>query len=98
MMKQLKIFIAIIEMFLGFLKIYQEIDLIKTSCILFGSAMTICQITRNDAENRIKEMSKNNWYVKNGTTSANIDETSDRTSLNIDEYISDEISKELFKI
>lgn len=55
----------------------------------FGASMTICNIYRNDAEKRIKEMSKNNWNVKNKNTIEDIE----KESLDLNEYISDEISK-----
>ena len=32
----------------------------------FGVFMTVCRISRNDAENRIREMGKNKWMPKEG--------------------------------
>jgi len=47
----------------------------------FGAFMTVCQIKRNNAEERIKRMSKNNWQVKTsdvvapGATDGDVDDT-----------------------
>jgi len=39
----------------------------------FGAFMTVCQIKRNDAENRIRAMNKNNWHVTTKAITQNYD-------------------------
>jgi restriction system protein len=63
----------------------------------FGSAMTICRIKRNNAEKRIKEMSKNDWKVPD-TNYNNIEEIENENfSLDLNDFISDEISKRIIQ-
>jgi len=43
----------------------------------FGAFMTICRVTRNDAEKRILEMRKNNWKSSNNTPESDGPENND---------------------
>ena len=64
----------------------------------FGAFMTICQITRNDAENRIKEMKQNGWKAtmpssplnRGGSDSTSTEESS---NLDIERVAKDQIAK-----
>ena len=62
----------------------------------FGAFMTICRISRNDAEKRIKQMAKNNWQV----SQANIaklegqdDSFAEQTSFDLEQLATDQIAK-----
>ena len=58
-----------------------------------GSALTICKICRNNAENRIKVMYQNNWIIPQSQGDKIIvDEESD-DSLDIEDYAKDAIAK-----
>ena len=61
----------------------------------FGAFMTVCKITRNDAEKRIKEMAENGWKVKSTSKKAfsDADDTENTTQTNIEEASRDAISK-----
>lgn len=54
-----------------------------------GTFMTVCKITRNDAENRIKAMAANNWKVLGVTNSvfSEADDTQADLSTNLEEAI-----------
>lgn len=61
----------------------------------FGAFMTVCKITRNDAEKRIKEMAANGWKVSNMavTTFHDAEDTEMNSSTNLQDAIYDTISK-----
>ena len=61
----------------------------------FGAFMTVCKITRNDAEKRIKDMAQNGWKVKNNTTKvfADADDVETVSATNIEQAAIDDISK-----
>lgn len=62
-----------------------------------GAFMTICKIHRNNAEARIKEMSRNNWIVPNREKMI-IDEVPEETGvIDLEEYISDKISERIIQ-
>ncbi|WP_243109910.1 restriction endonuclease [Clostridium sp. E02] len=60
-----------------------------------GAFMTVCKITRNDAEKRIKEMAKNNWQVQAGKLSifTDADDTDIISNSNLQDAIYDSVSK-----
>jgi len=62
----------------------------------FGAFMTVCQIKRNNAEVRIKEMAANNWLVKKSSISL-VDTTEadeePEDELNLEEIAHDQIAK-----
>ena len=58
--------------------------------------MTICRITRNDAENRIKAMETNGWKSKPASTALSADdyeESDDTGELDIERFAKDQIAK-----
>ena len=59
--------------------------------------MTVCKITRNDAENRIKAMAINNWKVSGVSNSvfSDADDTQTDSSTNLEEVIQDAIAKHI---
>lgn len=61
-----------------------------------GAFMTICRISRNDAENRIKEMAKNDWKLSQ-TNTVKIEGTNedyqDQTSFDLEQLARDQIAK-----
>ncbi len=61
----------------------------------FGAFMTVCKITRNDAETRIKQMEANGWKAKNVPTKvfADADDVETQSLTNIEEAAIDTISK-----
>lgn len=63
----------------------------------FGAFMTVCKITRNDAENRIKAMAVNNWKVSGVSNSvfSDADDTQTDSSTNLEEVIQDAIAKHI---
>ncbi|SFG78001.1 restriction endonuclease [Oribacterium sp. WCC10] len=65
----------------------------------FGAFMTVCKITRNDAENRIKQMAENNWKTKSGPIKvfADADDTESHSLTNIEEAANDSISKYIIR-
>lgn len=60
-----------------------------------GAFMTVCKITRNDAERRLKEMEKNNWKVPSGSTLTFVeaDDSNVYSNTNLQDAIYDSISK-----
>lgn len=68
-----------------------------------GAFLTICQITRNNAEKRIKEMSRNGWKVPNLTALSGNGKSSDSfedeetVDTNLEEAIYDTISKYIIR-
>ncbi len=65
----------------------------------FGAFMTVCKITRNDAENRIKAMEANNWKVPGASNSvfSEADDTQADSSTNLEEAIQDAIAKHIIQ-
>lgn len=64
----------------------------------FGAFMTVCKITRNDAENRIKTMAENNWQSSCSTpTLFTDDDTYSEINTNLEEAIYDSISKYILR-
>lgn len=66
----------------------------------FGAFMTVCQIKRNNAEERIKAMSKNNWIVKKSdslskvsTSEEDEDLSIDSSQIDLEEFANDQIAK-----
>lgn len=62
-----------------------------------GAFMTVCRIHKNNAEKRIKEMEKNNWYTTPKTGIEIIDDGSDDSKIDLDEYIFDQISERIIQ-
>lgn len=64
-----------------------------------GAFMTVCKITRNDAEKRIKAMAANNWKVPglSATSFDNADDMSSNLNTDYEEMIQDEISKRIIQ-
>jgi restriction system protein len=61
-----------------------------------GAFMTVCKIQKNDAENRIKTMSQNNWISKTTTSSIILTNDNDgdiKTPIDMNEFIFDRISE-----
>ena len=68
----------------------------------FGAFMTVCRISRNNAEQRIKDMSKNSWKsTYSGIKSVQIENVDDESTLNeiidIEEFSYDSIAKYLIR-
>lgn len=64
----------------------------------FGAFMTVCKITRNDAENRIKSMAENNWQSSNSASTLFADDdTYSEINTNLEEAIFDSISKYILR-
>lgn len=61
----------------------------------FGAFMTVCKITRNDAERRIHAMSENNWKVpaRNVVSFGDADDTDSDSQTDLEEAIYDSIAK-----
>lgn len=64
----------------------------------FGAFMTVCKITRNDAENRIKAMAENNWKVPGMSNAvfSEADDTQTDSSTDLEEAIYDAIAKHIY--
>lgn len=62
-----------------------------------GAFMTVCRIHKNNAEERIKEMYKNNWQVVNKPIPEKIEETEDDVIPDFEEYIQDRISEHIVR-
>lgn len=63
-----------------------------------GAFMTVCRINKNNAENRIKEMYKNDWHIPNTKTGIKFDvDPDDSASIDINEYIFDQISDRIIQ-
>ena len=65
----------------------------------FGAFMTVCQITRNDAEKRLKEMKKNEWKPKVVSTNSFPESTDDNSDsvTDIELAARDTISKQIIQ-
>ena len=60
----------------------------------FGAFLTICQITRNDAEKRIHAMKNNNWHVTSQSiVQANEDESTEEGLNDLAQVSRDQIAK-----
>jgi restriction system protein len=61
----------------------------------FGAFMTVCKITRNDAEKRIKQMAENGWQAKQIQTKAfaDADDVETQSLTDIEEAAKDSISR-----
>lgn len=61
----------------------------------FGAFMTVCKITRNNAEQRIKAMSENNWRTVpvSSTAFADAEDTNEGSGTNLEEAVYDSISR-----
>jgi len=63
----------------------------------FGAFKTICQISRHDAEMRIKAMKNNNWQAKTSATiKTKIDSEGDE-QIDLEEYARDQIAKYIIR-
>ena len=64
-----------------------------------GAFMTVCQVRRNNAEERIAEMKANNWFVpkSTGAIPTTRDEEYEEDSVDVETYTRDEISKHLIR-
>ncbi len=62
-----------------------------------GAFMTVCRIHKNNAEKRIKEMAKNNWYTTPKTGIEAIEGNSEDSKIDLDEYIFDQISERIIQ-
>ncbi len=62
-----------------------------------GAFMTVCRIHKNNAEERIKQMAKNDWYVKPKTVIETIEDANDESRIDLDEYIFDQISERIIQ-
>lgn len=69
----------------------------------FGAFMTVCQIKRNNAEERIKSMSQNNWNSTHTDLKipqndiAEDDTTIDSSQIDLEEFANDQIAKLLIR-
>lgn len=65
----------------------------------FGAFMTVCKITRNDAERRIKAMSENDWKVPARTMESfnDAEDTDSDSQTNLEEAIYDSIAKYIIR-
>jgi len=60
--------------------------------------MTVCRITKNNAEDRLKEMYKNGWHIlKSGKKSEVIDDNDTNASIDLNEFIYDQISDRIIQ-
>lgn len=66
----------------------------------FGAFMTVCRIQRNDAEERIKAMAKNNWLtskiIVNKSASPDTDEDNENM-FDLEQYANDSIAKYIIR-
>jgi restriction system protein len=62
-----------------------------------GAFMTVCRIHKNNAEERIKQMAKNNWYTKPKIGIETIEEIGEESKIDLDEYIFDQISERIIQ-
>lgn len=67
----------------------------------FGAFMTVCRIQRNDAEERIKAMAKNNWLTPKGGFNKNInqgaDDIDEEAVVDLELYANDAIAKYIIR-
>lgn len=62
-----------------------------------GAFMTVCKIHKNNAEERLQEMYKNNWQVVQKSITTRIDETEEESAVNLEEFIQDKISEHIIR-
>lgn len=62
-----------------------------------GAFMTVCSIHKNNAEERIKQMAKNNWYTKSKIGVETIEEIEEESKIDLEEYIFDQISERIIQ-
>ncbi|NBI06977.1 restriction endonuclease [Senegalia massiliensis] len=63
-----------------------------------GAFMTVCRIHKNNAEERIKQMYKNNWYIpKAKTVEELVDDSDEAVPVDLNEYIFDSISERIIQ-
>lgn len=71
----------------------------------FGAFMTVCRISRNDAENRIRNMAKNNWKsqlnisitAKKEISNSTHDITEENVEVDLEQYAIDIIAKYIIR-
>lgn len=67
----------------------------------FGAFMTVCRISRNDAEERIKTMHRNNWLSSSSKVQMNMDSQGSQEDtenlFDIEEYANDAIAKYIIR-
>ena len=65
----------------------------------FGAFLTVCKITRNDAESRIKAMANNNWKAPGMSTTvfSEADDTQTDSSTDLEMAIYDTIAKHIYR-
>ncbi|MCS4476929.1 restriction endonuclease [Clostridium botulinum] len=59
--------------------------------------MTVCKIHKNNAEERIKDMYKNNWNVKLKTIKELVNDSEKTSAIDLNEYIFDRISERIIQ-
>lgn len=62
-----------------------------------GAFMTVCKIHRNNAEERIKDMYKNNWNAKPRSSKELVNEVDEPSTIDFNEYIFDRISERIIQ-
>ena len=62
-----------------------------------GAFMTVCKIHKNNAEERIKEMYKNNWHIEYKPIPDRIEDTEAEGIPDLEEYIEDRISEHIIR-
>lgn len=62
-----------------------------------GAFMTVCRIHKSNAEQRIKEMAANNWYVKPEKDIVTIEDMEVETKIDLEEFIFDQISERIIQ-
>lgn len=62
-----------------------------------GAFMTVCKIHKNNAEERIKDMYKNDWNVKSKSVKELVDEIDEPSAIDFNEYIIDKISERIIQ-
>ncbi|GAA0079998.1 restriction endonuclease [Clostridium sp. CTA-6] len=62
-----------------------------------GAFMTVCKIHKNNAEERIKNMYKNNWNAKPISFKGSVNDPEEPATIDLDEYIFDRISERIIQ-
>lgn len=62
-----------------------------------GAFMTVCKIHKNNAEERIKEMYKNNWSAEPRSAKELVNELDEPSTIDFNEYIFDRISERIIQ-
>lgn len=63
----------------------------------FGAFMTVCKIQRNDAENRVKTMAKNNWQSTKPKTAEVLNSNDEEEQIDIEQMAQDAIAKYIIR-